>query len=104
MSYDAEDEANSYYYGGKPSNGYRPRPLNGISADAHGANIVIMKVGDRIVHETREQTTKLLIRSYRNGIRIGCTFISDEAFSAICDMHLNYRTKDYTEHQEGSGA
>ncbi len=48
-------------------------------------------------------THQPLIRSYKDGVRIGCTFIDSESIEKIYKMHQEYlrSNPDYKTHQEG---
>lgn len=70
----------------------------------HGATIEISDRGYRVLHLDRNgSVTRPLIRSYSDGIRVGCTFITNEALKKIQGLHQGYLTKeDYVTHQEPS--
>jgi hypothetical protein len=71
----------------------------------HGASIEISKRNsDHLYHLDRNgSATHPLIRSYSDGIRIGCTFVTNEALKKIHSMHQRYLSKeDYVTHQEPS--
>ena len=88
---------------------------NGVSSEGysrergHGAQVRIgeesrsaWEGGARVYHETWGSKTYPTVRSYRDGIRIGCTFVTNEAFRKIWDWHKEFLDGECTKtHQEG---
>jgi hypothetical protein len=71
-------------------------------SDGHGASIVLTKSGTGVYHNQNGQSAQVLIRSYKDGMRVGCTFITNEALERIYEYHRRYVSRsDYEQHQAG---
>lgn len=69
----------------------------------HGAAVGLIRKHGIVFHYTGGQSKQVLIRSYSDGIRVGCTFVSNEALREIWDMHTKYlKHEDFVQHQSGS--
>lgn len=78
--------------------------------DFHGAEIRIFQVSEpskQIYHESRGSShiTTPTIRSYQDGIRIGCSFLTTKALEQIYQWHRDFlETPDSKTHQIGNYA
>ena len=74
----------------------------------HGAKVSIglhqtnYQSNDRLFHETWDAKTFPVVRSYVDGMRIGCTFISNEALRKIWDWHQDFSAATSKTHQQGA--
>lgn len=69
----------------------------------HGASVEISEWGSGAVRHLDNQgvVSTPLIRSYKDGIRVGCTFITTEALKKIHSLHSRFLQKeDGVTHQE----
>jgi hypothetical protein len=74
----------------------------------HGARVGIVKDSymnssrSVISHISGGNRRQVLVRSYKDGIRVGCTFVTNEALEEIYRLHSEFlKEKDYVTHQEG---
>lgn len=56
------------------------------SVDKHGANYAISLSGGIVYHDGSRTT----FRSYKDGVRIGCTFVSSAALAHIAHAHKDF--------------
>jgi hypothetical protein len=57
----------------------------------------------RIVHIQDGVVKTIPIISYPDGMKVGCTFITNEALGKLYDFQQEYKNRhDYLEHQSGS--
>ena len=74
----------------------------------HGARVKIgvesrpaWEGGARVYHETWDGKTFPIVRSYKDGVRVGCTFVSTEALEKIRAWHQEFLlSPDAMTHQE----
>lgn len=68
----------------------------------HGAKVTIGYSPLGFVHYDGCAETKPLVRSYRNGVRVGCTFITSEALDEVHRLHRKFisNLNEFT-HQQG---
>lgn len=87
---DLSGEINQYYYQ--------------YPSDRHGTKIKIdTDALHKVVHVQEGVTKNTPIISYPDGMRVGCTFITNEALGKLWDFHQEYRNRnEYLEHQSGS--
>jgi hypothetical protein len=56
-----------------------------------------------IYHNNGYISNGIPIISYPDGMKVGCTFITNEALGKLYDFHQEYKNRnDYLEHQSGS--
>jgi hypothetical protein len=68
----------------------------------HGARYAITKTYGVVMHQEGDKGKQVLIRSYRDGIRIGCTFVSNDALREIWEMHSGFlNSQESVTHQAG---
>ena len=68
----------------------------------HGADTQILLDGNKIYHRKYGNETLPVVRSYPEGLRVGCTFISNEALERLFKFNQEYlNRKDIVEHQSG---
>ena len=71
----------------------------------HGAEVRISLSADslaRVLHSRGCFDSVPTIRSYREGIRIGCTFVTSEALRKIWDWHQDFSAATSKTHQQGA--
>lgn len=74
------------------------------SEEFHGATTKIdTSVYSAILHKARQGTASLpVVRSYKDGLRVGCTFITNSAFKRLYELHQSFLSgQDTKTHQEG---
>lgn len=71
----------------------------------HSARIAIIMSAadiDTLLHETEFGSEKVRFVSYKDGIRVGCTYISNDAIEFIYKKHEEFlHNEDCVEHQSG---
>lgn len=76
--------------------------LRSYQPEGHGASIVLNLSGCGVYHNQSGHSQQVLIRSYKDGMRVGCTFITNEALERIIEFHRRYINRtDYEQHQAG---
>jgi len=69
---------------------------------SHGCRVRIGLSQGEIRHYDEKGFEPALVRSYAEGMRIGCTFITNEALDTIWECHKSYiNRKDEVTHQNG---
>lgn len=67
----------------------------------HGCDILISCYHGscKISHTTCNSRTTPKIRSHKDGMRIGCTFVSNDALEEIYKLHKKFQTQESMDHQ-----
>lgn len=67
----------------------------------HGCDIYLQyeKLSDTIRHIRTYDNTKPKIRSYRDGLKVGCTFIDNETLEHLYKLHKKFQTQESMDHQ-----
>lgn len=66
-----------------------------------GAPIGIYLDGMILKHVDKYGENRITFRSYKDGVRVGCTFITYDALFNIWYTHATFQPKEYVEHQAG---
>lgn len=99
MSHSVDHWEDLYYDRSKPigiENSYDFR------GKVRGAKIYISEAGGKVYHETENTcVNKPLVRSYKEGLRVGCNFITNDAIELIYKLHKSFLSdQDSRTHQE----
>ena len=76
--------------------------------ETHGCSIsLLVGYGKQITHSQNGTVTYPTIRSYKGGLKVGCTFVSNEALEMIYQWHKDFVKSDGLKnasvvHQKGS--
>lgn len=72
------------------------------SADFHGCEIRLPLVKGKIHHETKNTLRIPTVRSYPDGVKVGCTFLTTDALETLYAWHLAFLLDKHSRtHQQG---
>ena len=113
MTYRVASSYDEYWLGEPQSNSYQDytSTFDWIKKDTrsyekriqyHGAQILISEQDGKIWHESASTSVnKPLVRSYKEGLRVGCNFITNDAIELIYKLHKSFLSdQDSRTHQE----